>query len=451
MTGIARTGIATTGIATIGLATASVRSRPSAFAGTAAALACCTAAVTACVTLAFSAARLPVSAQQAELYDVGFAFSQLAVYLSVLVIGQVMSLAVAQRGRESALLRAVGAEPRQIRRMVATEALWTCVPVLPVGYALGVALAHAWLAVLGANGMTPDGLVLVAGWPVAATTTGVVLVCSQLGARVGAWRASRVRPAAALAATAVPGGARAGRVRAVVAVLVLAGAAGLTVVAGASSAADAASEVPIVLLAYLIGIGLAGPWIGWSVTALVAPVLLRHVGVAGELAVAGCRARSRRLSSAITPVALVTAFTVVQLVSMTGAGEPDVMAVCGTLLFVGFTGLVSASTLVMLTVERLREISLLRTVGAEARQVVAVVAIEAGVTALAGLGTGILAACAVLVPLGEKVGTPVSGLPAWVWAATLVCGTALVLTASCAPLARMLRVRAVEGVLRYSS
>lgn len=434
---------------TTGLATASVKARPSAFVGTWAALVFSATVVTACTALAVSAARVPVSPQQAELYDVGLAFTQLAIYLSIFVIGQVMSLAVAQRHRESALLRAVGAEPAQIRRMVATEALWTAVLALPVGYGLGALLARLWFAGLASAGMTPDAMTLGVGWPPLAAAAGVLLICSQAGGRIGAWRASRTRPSAALTGSAVPGSDRPGRVRGIASVVLFAAAAALTVAAGASSVEDAASEIPIVLLTYLVAIGLAGPWIGRAATALAAP-LLRRCGVVGELAVAGCRARSRRLSSAITPIALVTAFAVAQLVSLTGSGEMDVMAVFGTLLYVGFTGLVAANTLVMLTIERLRELSLLRTVGAEDHQVIAVVATEAAVTTLAGLGTGILAACAVIVPLGTKVGTPVSGLPAWVWAVIVVSGAGLVLTASCAPLVRMLRVRPIEGVLRRS-
>ncbi|MFG2660188.1 FtsX-like permease family protein [Streptomyces sp. NPDC048425] len=62
-----------------------------------------------------------------------------------------MSLAVSQRGRESALLRAIGAGPWQIRRMVATEALVTALLALPVGYGLGALVAWVWFGVLDAG------------------------------------------------------------------------------------------------------------------------------------------------------------------------------------------------------------------------------------------------------------------------------------------------------------
>ena len=146
-----------------GLATASVKARPSAFAGTFAALVFSATVVTACVAMAVSASAVPVSPKQAEVYDVGIAFSILTVYLAIFVIGQVMSLAIAQRRRESALLRAVGAEPKQVRRMVATEALWTAVLALPVGYGLGALLARVWFHGMAANGMLPGGMTLSVG------------------------------------------------------------------------------------------------------------------------------------------------------------------------------------------------------------------------------------------------------------------------------------------------
>jgi putative ABC transport system permease protein len=438
-------------LATNGLATASVKARPSAFVGTFAALVFSATVVTACVAVAVSAAGVPASAEQAELSDMGVAFSLLTVYMSVFVIGQVMSLAVAQRRRESALLRAVGAGPWQIRRMVATEALWTALLALPVGYGLGALLARVWYDGMAGQGMIPDGMALRVGLPPLFAAAGVLVVSSQLGGMIAAWRASRTRPWAALADTTVQGGERPGRVRGFASLAFLFGAGALTVAAGAGSAEDAASEIPLVLLAYLVSIGLAGPWIGRLATAVAAPLLRGLGGVAGELAVAGCRARSRRLSAAITPIALVTAFAVAKFVSLTGAGDPDWMEIFGTLLYAGFAGLVAANTLVMLTLERLREFSLLRTVGAGKDQVVAVVAAEGAVTALAGLGTGALAACAVMVPLGGKTGTPIGGLPWWAWAAIAVCGFVLVWGASCAPLRRMLRVRPIDGVTRHSS
>nr|WP_276617693.1 ABC transporter permease [Streptomyces coryli] len=362
-----------------------------------------------------------------------------------------MALAVSQRGRESALLRAVGAGPWQIRRMVATEALWTALLALPVGYGLGALVALGWFAALEGNGMTPDGMALHIGLGPLFAALGVLVVSSQLGGIIASFRASRTRPAAALSTTRVPGGERAGRVRGVAALVFVAGAVAVTVATAAQPAEDAGDTIPIVLLAYLIAAGLAGPWIGRLATLLAAPVLRAAGGVAGELAVAGSRARARRLSAAITPMAMVTAFALAKFVSLAGSSEVDAVEIFGTLLYAGFAGLVAANTLVMLTLERLREFSLLRTIGAEKRQITRVVLAESGITALAGVGTGTVIGCAVMAPVGTKVGTPLSGLPVWAWAATLGAGALLVWAASAAPLGRMFRVRPIDGVTRRSA
>lgn len=434
-----------------GLATASVRARPSAFAGTFAALVFCATVVTASVAVAVSASRVPSSPKQYSVYEMGLVFTQITVYLSIFVIGQVMSLAVSQRGRESALLRAVGAGPWQIRRMVATEALVTALLALPVGYGLGALVAWAWFGVLDANGMLPVGTALHIGFGPLFAALGTLVVCSQLGGFIAARRSSRTRPSAALSATQVPGGEQAGRVRGLASLAFLAGAVVLTGVAAAGSAQDVGDVIPLVLLAYLVATGVGGPWLGRLATRLAAPVLRSLGGVAGELAVAGARARARRLSAAITPIAMVTAFALAQFVSLAASDGIDATALFGTLLYAAFAGLVAANTLVMLTLERLREFSLLRTIGAEKSQVRAVVLAESAITALAGVGTGAAIGCAVMAPLGGKTGTPLSGLPVWAWAATLGAGAVLVWVASAAPLGRMFRVRPIDGVTRRSA
>ncbi|MEU3853831.1 ABC transporter permease [Streptomyces sp. NPDC029554] len=438
-------------LVTNGLATASVRARPSAFAGTFAALVFCATVVTASVAVAMSASRVPSSPEQYAVYEMGLVFSQITVYMSIFVIGQVMALAVSQRGRESALLRAIGAGPWQIRRMVATEALCTALLALPAGYGLGAVVAWAWFGALEGSGMLPAGMTLHIGLGPLFAALGTLVVCSQLGGFIAARRSSRTRPSAALAAAQVPGGERSGGVRGLISLVFLAGAVTLTVVAAVGSAENAGDVIPLVLLAYLVATGVGGPWLGRLATRAAAPVLRSVGGVAGELAVAGCRARAGRLSAAITPIAMVTAFALAQFVSLAASDDIDATALFGTLLYAAFAGLIATNTLVMLTLERLREFSLLRTIGAEKRQVRAVVLAESAITALAGVGAGAVIGCAVMVPLGGRTGTPMSALPVWAWAATLSAGALLVWAASAVPLGRMFRVRPIDGVTRRSA
>ncbi|MFD7513147.1 ABC transporter permease, partial [Streptomyces sp. NPDC059853] len=84
---------------------------------------------------------------------------------------------------------------------------------------------------------------------------------------------------------------------------------------GAAAAAGAAVVVMV------IGCALLGPWIaGWALGLLARP-LRRFGGAGGWLAVAHGRADSARLGAAIVPIALVTAFAVVQLGAEASAGH----------------------------------------------------------------------------------------------------------------------------------
>ncbi|WP_406157831.1 ABC transporter permease [Streptomyces sp. NBC_01005] len=163
--------------------------------------------------------------------------------VALLVIATTISQAVHQRSGELALLRAVGATPRQLRSAVGRE----------VSRVAGAA------AVLGAVGAVPLGLLMrsllttdplplpVPVWlPFAATAAAGVLVA--LAARPVAVLAARavtgLRPAAALGAAGAPEPGEPGRFRTVAgAVLALAGvsAAGAATAQGGQAAAVAAS------------------------------------------------------------------------------------------------------------------------------------------------------------------------------------------------------------------
>ncbi|MDG4864232.1 ABC transporter permease, partial [Streptomyces sp. T-3] len=180
-------------LTTTGLAQASVRARPTALLGAFTAMVFSATVVAASVMIAGSAAVAPAGAKRTELTDIGTTFALITVYLSIFVVGQTMSLAVAQRDRENALLRAIGAGPWQLRRAVATEALCTAVAALPVGYVLGMGLARVWWDGMAGQGMVPDGVHLTFGTGPAWAAAGVLVLSSQLGGLLAARRAARAR------------------------------------------------------------------------------------------------------------------------------------------------------------------------------------------------------------------------------------------------------------------
>ncbi|SDJ91816.1 FtsX-like permease family protein [Streptomyces indicus] len=424
---------------TTGLARSAVRARPAVFGGVFAALTLSATVVTASVTVFQSASAAPPSPARSLLTEMGILFTLVTVYLSVFVIAQVMALAVAQRTPETALLRAVGATPAQVRRMVAAETLLTALPALPAGWLLGRVLAGIWWQGMADHGMTPAGAEVTTGVLPPLVAAGVLVVTSQLGGLLAARRAARSRPALLL------GEARTPRDRAPVVRLLLAGTAaagGCALTFAAKTSDNPGEKVPLILIAYLVAVGLAGPALGRCTATLLAGPLRLVGGGMGELAATNSRGRSHRLSPAITPVALMVAFSLVKFAHL--ATQPRIawIDVFGTALYGVFAALVAANTLVMLTAERRREIALLRAVGAQAGQILRLVLAECCIVATAGFGAGLAMALAVSLPLGSAAGS-LGALPPAAWAGTAAAVLTLVTLASTAPLA--LSLRPIEG------
>ncbi|WP_256840153.1 ABC transporter permease [Ornithinimicrobium faecis] len=161
-------------------------------------------------------------------------FGAIAVATSALVIANTFAIVLAQRTRELALLRCVGATRAQVRRTVLLEALTLGVVASAAGVLLGVAITWTAALTLGeVNLGTP--VTLRPGWnPVSLLAPLVAGVAVTLAA---AWwptrRATRVAPMAALQPAVAPAVAsRPGLLRIVASVLLLgAGAAGLVLAA----------------------------------------------------------------------------------------------------------------------------------------------------------------------------------------------------------------------------
>ncbi|MER5867041.1 FtsX-like permease family protein [Kitasatospora sp. NPDC002040] len=428
---------------TTGLARASLRARPASATGVFCALVLAATVITASVAVLITASGAPPSPQREDLTTIGVGFTLVTVYLSIFSTAQVAALAVAQRQRETALLRAIGAGPWQLRRAVAAETLLTALPALPTGYGLGLLLVRWWFGAMRDQGLVPPGLTLTVGPLPALVAAAVLTVSSLLGGLLAAQRAARARPAAALGESAAPGSGVT-VVRVVLAAAALAGAVALQRVVTAGGPDRVAERVPLLLLAYLVAVGLAGPVLG-RLAAVPAGLLLRRFGAPGELAVANSRARSRRLSAAITPVALVVAFALAKLGSLVGRQDPPWIDLFATALYGGFAALVAADTLVMLMLERRREVALLRLIGAGPSQLVRMALYESALVAGTAFGLGAAVAAAATAPL-VRLGAPgPARLPAEVWGGLALAVTSLVVVSSVGPLARLLTVRPAPG------
>ncbi|MEV7613590.1 FtsX-like permease family protein [Streptomyces sp. NPDC089799] len=248
-----------------------------------------------------------LAAAEEVLMGIGGSFGGVAAMVAVFTAAGTVALGVGQRSREFALLRAVGATPRQIRRMVATEALLVAPAAGLLGCLPGIALARWWFGRLQEKGAVPREVELVVGWIPLTVAVGVGLLTALVAGRAAARRPARTRPGLALAAAAVER-IRPGWVRTPLGLAALTGGIVCSGLAASSTGEDSANAALGVVMLFMLAVALLGPLIA-RLCAELFGLVLRGAGPAGGLAAANSRTNARRLASAITPIVLAMAFS----------------------------------------------------------------------------------------------------------------------------------------------
>ncbi|SMD12566.1 ABC transporter permease [Lentzea albidocapillata] len=172
---------------------------------------------------------------QATLAQVGDAASEIKTFLlafaaiSLIVAGMVIyntfTILVAQRTKELALLRCVGANRSQVFRSVLAEALFMGLTASVLGLLGGVGVSaglQAFISTVGGPGGEDAPIRLPISWVTIAAGFGVGVVVTVLSAVLPARRATKVAPVAALRSQPDSSDdvARTGKVRIVVATLI---------------------------------------------------------------------------------------------------------------------------------------------------------------------------------------------------------------------------------------
>lgn len=240
-------------------------------------------------------------------------FAAVALVVGTFLILNTFSIVVAQRTRELALLRALGASRRQVTRSVLTEALVVGVLGSTVGLALGFALAVGLKALFGAIGLDLSSAGLVFQWRTVAVAYAVGVLITLLAAYLPARRAAQVPPVAALRDdVAMPESSL--RRRLVAGLLVAVVGAGLMVW---SLAFDGGlSVLGAGVLGVFVGMALISPVIGRPLVALIAWPFPRLFGPVGRLARENARRNPRRTSA--TASALMIGLALVSTMAVLG-------------------------------------------------------------------------------------------------------------------------------------
>ena len=125
-------------------------------------------------------------------------FGGVALFVGSFVIANSLSITIAQRTRELATLRTIGASRRQVLRSIVLEALVTGVIASVIGLFLGLALAKGLFSLFDAVGFTlpNSGLTFATRTVVVALVVGILV--TLLASLRPALRATRVPPIAAV-------------------------------------------------------------------------------------------------------------------------------------------------------------------------------------------------------------------------------------------------------------
>ncbi|MFE7357864.1 ABC transporter permease [Streptomyces sp. NPDC057543] len=244
---------------------------------------------------------------QELLVGLGGSFGGVATMVAVFTAAGTVALSVGQRSREFALLRAIGATPRQLRRTIATESLLVAPLAGALGCLPGIALARWWFGQLQDRGAISEAVGLDVSWlPLTIATAATMLTALGAG-YFAARRPSKIKPGLALAQSAVERPPF-GWIRTPLGIAALAGGVAFAGVAASTSGEDAANAALGVVMFFMLAVGLLGPLIA-RICAAVLGLPLRVAGASGSLAAANSRTNSRRLASAITPIVLAMAFS----------------------------------------------------------------------------------------------------------------------------------------------
>ncbi|WP_461000812.1 ABC transporter permease, partial [Streptomonospora sediminis] len=268
-------------------------------------------------------------AETAALTTALMLFAAISVLVAAIVIHNTFAILVAQRQREMALLRCIGAVRRQVFTSVVLEALVVGLVSSAAGVLAGIGVGYAGFTLgsgaLGAD--TSDTVLVVAPQSVLislAVGTAVTLIAAVLPAR----RATFVPPLAALRTSAVATGLdkRFGIVRTAMGTVLLLAAAG-AVAFGLRADLDSDQGLTVVagagMVAFL-GVVAISPLLVRGAVAAVSP-LMRALGVSSTLAAENSRRNPRRAATAMIALTvgatLITGYSVVNASMMRTATE----------------------------------------------------------------------------------------------------------------------------------
>jgi putative ABC transport system permease protein len=238
-------------------------------------------------------------------------FAGIALLVGTFSIYNTFSILIAQRTRESALLRAIGASRAQVLRAITLEAIVIGLVASALGLAVGVGLASGLLALMDAAGAGVPSAPLAVQSSTVVWSFAVGVLVTLVASIAPAVRASRVPPIAALREIAVDRSAIS-KLRLACGALLTAGGAALVIVGAVGG--GGISVAGLGALSTILGFVVFGPVVARPAAATLGAPLLVLRRMTGKLARQNAMRNPRRTSSTASAlmvgVGVVVLFTV---------------------------------------------------------------------------------------------------------------------------------------------
>jgi putative ABC transport system permease protein len=241
-------------------------------------------------------------------------FGLVALLVGSFIIFNTFSIIVAQRGRELALLRAIGAGQSQVLGSVLFEAVLVGLTASIAGFFAGVLLAGGLKALLGVIGfdLPASAIVIPASAVIWSLVTG--LLVTVVAAVFPALRASRIPPIAAMRDLAIDRSSTSRRRVLSGAVITMLGLVLLVLgLFGDSGLLSVGAGMAVVFL----GVAVLGPTIAAPVSGVLGAPIRRVKGITGALARENAMRNPKRTSA--TAAALMIGVGLVGLITVFGA------------------------------------------------------------------------------------------------------------------------------------
>ncbi|MFE4259263.1 ABC transporter permease [Streptomyces sp. NPDC056883] len=270
-------------------------------------------AVTGAFLAKFQANRASSDSDTMSQIMVGFA--AVALFVATFLISNTFTMLVSRRTRELALMRAVGATRKQVRRILLTESVLVGLIASVAGILAGTGVAALLQALFSAADSPDAPLTLLPSTVIIALVVGTVL--PVIAAWVPVRRAMAIPPVAALGAAEPAEPARPGSLRTRIGAALLLTGTAATLYGALAADGDARAVIGLGAALTLTGAIALIPLLSRPFTALLRPLLLRYSPVHGDLAARNTVRDPRRTGA--TAAALAIALALASGLSVLGA------------------------------------------------------------------------------------------------------------------------------------